>query len=349
MKEQYFEMYVYTAGTRAYAYKVCSIIDPDGSVFGERIVSRDDTPELGTDKDLTRLFPVDDTMVLVVDDRDVWSGVANLLTCEPFDYFRGMHDVNNSGWKTMSGEDGSSNPDDSIAPGSLGGLSLKKSPFVEEEMDTGLGRVESILKQVHGKFFFPKEGVTLDQQLFGRGSDVKIILRDIRLHVLRKVVIAFDPEVRPKAQETNPEIYLESLFAKAKSCGATLVDKVDARTTHLVSCGDTDLAKYGKQLGIWVVRPEWLEKSEHYWQRVKEEQYSVFRTYGTRPKSVPPIFAANADGELASSLPPRPNSAAAAISSPTSEGLAQADDDLADFARDLQMSMNGNPESESDA
>ena len=289
MKDSYFEMYVYTAGTRAYAQQVCRIIDPGGTIFGGRIVSRDDTPELGTDKDLTRLFPVDDTMVVVVDDRDVWGGVANLLTCEPFDYFRGMHDVNNSGWKTISGEDGSSGSTQDDSESSTSKNSNAVAVAAEtEEMDPGLARVEGILKQVHGKFFFPKEGgVTVEQQLSNMGSDVKVILRDIRLMVLKKVVIAFDPEIRPRSSfETNQTRYLEALFAKAGACGATLMDKVDTRTTHLVSCGETELAAYGKQLGIWVVRPEWLEKSEHYWQRVKEEQYSVFRTYGTRARPI---------------------------------------------------------------
>jgi RNA polymerase II subunit A-like phosphatase len=89
--KNYFEMYVYTAGTRAYAGMVCQIIDPTGAIFGERIVSRDDTPEHSRQgiKSLLRIFPVNDQMVVVVDDRDVWEGVGNLLTCKPFHYFRG--------------------------------------------------------------------------------------------------------------------------------------------------------------------------------------------------------------------------------------------------------------------
>lgn len=36
-------MHVYTMGTRAYAEKVCAAIDPDGSLFGGRILSRDES------------------------------------------------------------------------------------------------------------------------------------------------------------------------------------------------------------------------------------------------------------------------------------------------------------------
>ena len=36
-------MHVYTMGTRAYASAVCKLIDPDGALFGERILTRDES------------------------------------------------------------------------------------------------------------------------------------------------------------------------------------------------------------------------------------------------------------------------------------------------------------------
>jgi len=36
-------MHVYTMGTRAYAEEVCAAIDPDGKLFGGRILSRDES------------------------------------------------------------------------------------------------------------------------------------------------------------------------------------------------------------------------------------------------------------------------------------------------------------------
>ena len=38
-----YEMHVYTMGTRAYAEQVCAAIDPDGKVFGGRVLSRDES------------------------------------------------------------------------------------------------------------------------------------------------------------------------------------------------------------------------------------------------------------------------------------------------------------------
>lgn len=38
-----YEMHVYTMGTRAYAEQVCAAIDPDGKIFGGRLLSRDES------------------------------------------------------------------------------------------------------------------------------------------------------------------------------------------------------------------------------------------------------------------------------------------------------------------
>lgn len=97
-----YEMHVYTMGTRAYASEVCKIIDPNGGLFGGRILSRDesgsesfptfpvrrcvtDVLEKGmTRKSLQRLFPCDTSMVVIIDDRaDVWDGSPNLVKVIP--------------------------------------------------------------------------------------------------------------------------------------------------------------------------------------------------------------------------------------------------------------------------
>jgi RNA polymerase II subunit A-like phosphatase len=99
-----YEMHVYTMGTRAYASAVCNIIDPDGEFFAGRILSRDESgsgwhSHLAflllwyltsknnkgmTQKSLTRLFPCDTSMVVVIDDRaDVWEWSPNLVKVVP--------------------------------------------------------------------------------------------------------------------------------------------------------------------------------------------------------------------------------------------------------------------------
>ena len=95
-------MHIYTMGTRAYAEQVCAAIDPDASLFGGRILSRDESGSvfctsptlytsnidsfvLGlTQKSLQRLFPCDTSMVVIIDDRaDVWEWSPNLIKVIP--------------------------------------------------------------------------------------------------------------------------------------------------------------------------------------------------------------------------------------------------------------------------
>ncbi|RDB28454.1 RNA polymerase II subunit A C-terminal domain phosphatase [Hypsizygus marmoreus] len=91
-----YEMHVYTMGTRAYAEEVCAAIDPDGKIFGGRLLSRDESGSL-TQKSLQRLFPCDTSMVVIIDDRaDVWEWSPNLIKVIPYDFFVGIGDINST-------------------------------------------------------------------------------------------------------------------------------------------------------------------------------------------------------------------------------------------------------------
>lgn len=92
-----YELHVYTMGTRAYAMNVAKIVDPDKRLFGDRIISRDENGSITT-KSLSRLFPVNTKMVVIIDDRaDVWpNNRPNLIKVIPYDFFLGVGDINSS-------------------------------------------------------------------------------------------------------------------------------------------------------------------------------------------------------------------------------------------------------------
>lgn len=92
-----YELHVYTMGTRAYAQQIAKIVDPEHKLFGDRIISRDENGSL-TAKTLSRLFPVDTKMVVIIDDRaDVWPrNRSNLIKVVPYDFFVGIGDINSS-------------------------------------------------------------------------------------------------------------------------------------------------------------------------------------------------------------------------------------------------------------
>ncbi|KZZ94577.1 NLI interacting factor-like phosphatase family protein [Ascosphaera apis ARSEF 7405] len=93
---QIYELHIYTMGTKAYAQEVAKLVDPDKKIFGNRILSRDDSGSL-TVKNLQRLFPVDQKMVVIIDDRgDVWKWSENLIKVAPYDFFVGIGDINSS-------------------------------------------------------------------------------------------------------------------------------------------------------------------------------------------------------------------------------------------------------------
>jgi len=95
MSELY-EMHIYTMGTRSYAQNIARLVDPDRRIFGDRILSRDESGSM-TVKNLKRLFPVDTKMVVIIDDRgDVWHWTPNLVKVNPFDFFVGIGDINSS-------------------------------------------------------------------------------------------------------------------------------------------------------------------------------------------------------------------------------------------------------------
>ena len=91
-----YELHIYTMGTRAYARNIATIVDPERKIFGDRILSRDESGSL-TAKSLQRLFPVDTKMVVIIDDRgDVWKWSDNLIKVTPYDFFVGIGDINSS-------------------------------------------------------------------------------------------------------------------------------------------------------------------------------------------------------------------------------------------------------------
>ncbi|KAL1306674.1 hypothetical protein AAFC00_005346 [Neodothiora populina] len=93
---KYFELHIYTMGTRAYAQNIAKIVDPDRKIFADRILSRDESGSM-TAKSLKRLFPVDTKMVVIIDDRgDVWHWSQNLIKVTPYDFFVGIGDINSS-------------------------------------------------------------------------------------------------------------------------------------------------------------------------------------------------------------------------------------------------------------
>ncbi|XP_057290991.1 RNA polymerase II subunit A C-terminal domain phosphatase-like isoform X2 [Hydractinia symbiolongicarpus] len=94
---KFYELHIFTMGSRMYAHTVAKCLDPDGKFFAHRIRSRDEfLNSYSKFHDLKALFPCGDHMVCIIDDReDVWHFAPNLIVVKPYKYFKGTDDVNN--------------------------------------------------------------------------------------------------------------------------------------------------------------------------------------------------------------------------------------------------------------
>ncbi|CAA7015584.1 unnamed protein product [Microthlaspi erraticum] len=135
--EEMFVMYVYTMGTRGYAKARLKLIDPDGIYFGDRVITRDESP---CEKTLGLVLAEERGVVIVDDTRHVWTHhKSNLVQIIKYNYFR---DNGKQVSKTYSEE--------------------KRD---ESEKGGPLAKVLTLLKEVHCGFFGVKEELLESQDV----------------------------------------------------------------------------------------------------------------------------------------------------------------------------------------
>ncbi|KAI5806303.1 hypothetical protein EDC01DRAFT_639501 [Geopyxis carbonaria] len=194
---QLFELHIYTMGTRSYALAVKNIVDPDGTIFGERVLSRDESGSM-THKNLQRLFPVDTKMVVIIDDRgDVWSWCDNLVRVRPYDFFVGIGDIN-SMFLPKKQEFPTVSPEAAIAAQTP--KTKEDVPEKKEEEEDGLGE-EAVPQNLDadGNAIPPTQLSTLEKMVtMSGGADRKVISE--QTEELEKVIEA-QKEDRPLARK----------------------------------------------------------------------------------------------------------------------------------------------------
>ncbi|KAF8081752.1 hypothetical protein N665_0868s0008 [Sinapis alba] len=143
-----FTMYAYTMGNRDYAKFILDLIDPKHIYFGERVITRDESPYMKT---LDLVLAHERGVVIVDDTRDVWPDhKRNLIEISRYKYFR----MNNS---------------------------QHSKPYSEEKTDEseyngGLANVLKLLKDVHCAFF----RVANEKEL--ESKDVRLLLQEIEFN-----------------------------------------------------------------------------------------------------------------------------------------------------------------------
>ncbi|KAJ0249112.1 RNA polymerase II C-terminal domain phosphatase-like 5 [Hirschfeldia incana] len=147
-----FTMYAYTMGNRDYAKFIIDVIDPNKIYFGERVITRDESPYM---KSLDLVLAHERGVVIVDDTPDVWPDhKRNLIEINRYKYFR------------MSNRQHS-------------------RPYSEEKTDEsesngGLANVLKLLKEVHCEFF----RVASEKEL--ESKDVRLLLQEIEFNRVNK-------------------------------------------------------------------------------------------------------------------------------------------------------------------
>ncbi|EME27327.1 RNA polymerase II subunit A C-terminal domain phosphatase [Galdieria sulphuraria] len=310
---QRYELHIYTMGSRSYADAIATLLDPSGNLFQRRIVSRDDFVEgMMNRKSLRRIFPCDDSMVIIVDDReDVWMDhnqgemVPNLIRAKPYLFFvQDVHENMNNHlvWDstTTSIHPSSESHKESFANIStcmLTCLNWKENlesgcyfpylPWVQKTVESDenyLGRLEQLLIQIHESFFKEMEQCHNVSQTDDSNHvklplrDVKLILAEMRHRVLRNCYLSFTGIFR---LEESPEV--STVWRLAEEFGAICNKQVTSQTTHLIVDSQRGLhtgkTKYALRRGdIFLVTLEWLETSMQYYIRASELQFALFST-----------------------------------------------------------------------
>ena len=82
---------------------------------------------------------------------------------------------------------------------------------------------------------------------------MRIYLHDIQKQILKDCTILFT-RVIPK--DIDPDSH--PLWKMARKLGATCVEDIDERVTHIVASDATQKTKWGSDKGKFVVSPQWL-------------------------------------------------------------------------------------------
>ncbi|GIJ87755.1 carboxy-terminal domain (CTD) phosphatase [Aspergillus pseudoviridinutans] len=216
-----FELHIYTMGTRAYAQHIAGIIDPDRKLFGDRILSRDESGSL-TAKNLQRLFPVDTKMVVIIDDRgDVWRWSPNLIKVSPYDFFVGIGDINSSFLPKKQELGGATKPTEQEAKGT------KELPMQQPPPNGAIAKPAA-------------EVSTLEQLVTMGGGDNPRLLRE--QSVAQEETIMHQVEDRPLLQKQK-ELDAEDEAAESGDSASSMEDTQDStkHRHHLLEDNDREL------------------------------------------------------------------------------------------------------------
>jgi FCP1-like phosphatase family protein len=243
----FFRLQIYTGSQANYARRILKEIDPDASLFGNRIwsITKEEKKryqlENKYEKNIKNLFPVSDRLVLVLDDTpSVWytdegnTIFKGLIQIKPYHYF--------------------------IQPGLIAPATIAQ----ESLHDNTLMQMKSVLLSVHELFY-----ATFNES----ESHVLISLAEEKAAVFDRLHFLF-----VGCWEDGDTHSKEFYTLKAEEFGANVLDSFAPYITHIIVGGkgpDEQCVQALNYNGIYIVSYYWFEQSYLLFAREDEEQYAL--------------------------------------------------------------------------
>ncbi|KAL6890193.1 hypothetical protein ACP4OV_008956 [Aristida adscensionis] len=243
-----FELHLYTMGNKLYATEMAKVLDPAGTLFAGRVISRgDDGDPLDSDdrvpksKDLDGVLGMESAVLIIDDSVRVWPhNKHNLIVVERYTYFPCS--------RRQFG---------------LPGPSLLEIDRDERPEDGTLASSLAVIQRIHQNFF---SHPNLNE------ADVRSILASEQQKILAGCRIVFS-RVFPIG-DLNP--HLHHLWQTAEQFGAVCTNQIDDRVTHVVANSPgTDKVNWALSTGRFVVHPGWVEASALLYRRANEHDFAV--------------------------------------------------------------------------
>ncbi|XP_015617180.1 RNA polymerase II C-terminal domain phosphatase-like 3 [Oryza sativa Japonica Group] len=243
-----YELHLYTMGNKVYATEMAKVLDPTGTLFAGRVISRgDDGDPFDSDervpksKDLDGVLGMESAVVIIDDSVRVWPhNKHNLIVVERYTYFPCS--------RRQFG---------------LPGPSLLEIDRDERPEDGTLASSLAVIERIHKNFF---SHPNLND------ADVRSILASEQQRILGGCRIVFS-RIFPVG-EANP--HMHPLWQTAEQFGAVCTNQIDDRVTHVVANSlGTDKVNWALSTGRFVVHPGWVEASALLYRRASELDFAV--------------------------------------------------------------------------
>lgn len=240
MAGELFLLHVYTMGNRPYALRMAKILDPDGALFKERVISMNDSTDARS-KDIDVILGNENQIAIVDDTPSIWKKHRNNVVCiERYHYFAASRRIYGPAGPSLL----MSNTDEKI----------EESPLMNA------GRV---LREMHAGFFSQADEET---------ADVRAELVKLKKRILLNVHIVFSGYF-PSA-DPNPERH--PIWIKAEELGAVCERQMTEQTTHVVAYKTgTEKTIKARRRGLHIVSANWLKASDAGWKRENEDFFSL--------------------------------------------------------------------------